>query len=116
MEDQISLFAKTDPWLREHPPEVEWLLWWPPYDVPTDAPICKAVSQAYESAIGEPVKYHGLAFVDDATFLNEAGIPAISIGPGNFLVTHAPNEYVEIDELVDAAKIYALSIVEWCGV
>lgn len=116
VEEQISLFAQTDPWLREHPPKIEWLLWWPPYDVPVDAPICKAVATAYESAMEEPVKYYGFAAVDDAAFLNRAGIPAITIGPGDLRVAHAANEYVEIAELVDAAKIYALSIVEWCGV
>jgi len=64
----------------------------------------------------EPAKYYGFAAVDDAAFLNRAGIPAITIGPGDLRVAHAANEYVAIDELVDAAKIYALSIVEWCGV
>jgi len=116
VEEQINLFAQTDPWLRENPPKVEWLLWWPPFDVPADAPICKAVSKAYEAAIGEPVKYYGFAAVDDAAFLNRAGIPAITIGPGSLCVAHAPNEYVEIGELMDAVKIYALSITEWCGV
>ena len=116
VENQIALFAQTDPWLRENPPKVEWLLWWPPYDVPADAPICKTVAAVYEAVMGEPVKYYGFAAVDDAAFLNRAGIPAITIGPGSLFVAHAPNEYVEIAELVDAAKIYALSIVEWCGV
>jgi len=116
VEEQIHLFAQTDPWLREHPPKVEWLLWWPPFDVPADAPICKAVAKAYKATIGEPVKYYGFAAVDDAAFLNRAGIPAITIGPGSLCVAHAPNEYVEITELVDAVKIYALSIAEWCGV
>lgn len=116
VEDQIARFAQTDPWLREHPPKVEWPLWWPPFDLPKDAPICKTVAAAYETAIGEPVKYYGFAAVDDAAFLNRAGIPAVTIGPGDLRVAHAANEYVEIAELVDAAKIYALSIVEWCGV
>jgi acetylornithine deacetylase len=54
--------------------------------------------------------------VDDATFLNQAGIPTIGVGPGHIQHAHAANEHVEIEELVDAAKIYALCIVEWCGV
>lgn len=116
VEAQIQRFAQTDPWLRENPPKVEWLLWWPPYDVPADAPICQAVHQAYEAALGEAPKYYGFAAVDDAAFLNRGGVPAVSIGPGSLTVAHAPNEHVEITELMDSAKIYALSIVEWCGV
>lgn len=116
VEAQIDRFAKTDPWLRENPPKVEWLVWWPPYDVSAEAPICKAVAAAYEAALQENAKYYGFAAVNEAAFLNRAGIPAISIGPGSLTVAHAPNEYVQIDELVDAAKIYALSIIEWCTV
>lgn len=116
VEDQIARFAETDPWLREHPPIVEWTWWWPPYDVPKDTPICKAAEIGYEAALGEPAKYYGFAAVDDAVFLNQAGIPTISMGPGSIQVAHAANEYIEIDEVLDAAKIYAMTIVEWCGV
>ncbi len=117
VEEQIARFAQTDPWLRENPPGVDWgTFWWPPYDVPVDAPICTAVATAYDAVLGEPAGFYGFAAVDDAAFLNQAGIPTITLGPGHLQVAHAPNEYVEIEEVVDAAKIYALSIVEWCGV
>ncbi|MBW2617371.1 MAG: ArgE/DapE family deacylase [Deltaproteobacteria bacterium] len=116
VEEQIRRFAQTDPWLRENPPKVEWPLYWPPYDVPVDAPICQAVHTAYQAALDEEPKYYGFAAVDDAAFLNLAGIPAITIGPGSITVAHAPNEHVEIEELMDACRIYALAIVEWCGV
>lgn len=116
IQEQVTRFAQTDPWLRQHPPKVEWLLWWPPYDVPIDAPIFKAVATAYELAMGEPVKYYGFAGCNDGAFLNRAGIPTVVIGPGDIGVAHAANEHVEIADLVDAAKIYALSIAEWCGV
>jgi len=116
VEDHIHRWAQTDPWLREHPPKVEWILWWPPFDVPADAPICQCVATAYQATRNEPARFHGFVAVDDAAFLNRAGIPAVTIGPGSITVAHAPNEHVEIPELVDSAKIYALSIVEWCGV
>jgi acetylornithine deacetylase len=116
IEANIGRVAETDPWLRENPPTVEWLLWWPPFDVPADSPICQAVDAAYVGVFDEPASYYGFAAVDDGAFLNRAGIPAITIGPGSLLVAHGPDEYVAIDELVDAAKIYALAIIEWCGV
>lgn len=117
VEAQITHFAQTDPWLREHPPKVEWWdFWWPPYDIPVDAPICQAAATAYQAVLDEPAKFYGLAAVDDATFLNQAGIPTITLGPGSIEVAHAANEYVEIEDLVDVAKIYALTIVEWCGI
>jgi len=112
----IDRVAQTDAWLRENPPKVEWILWWPPHDVPFEAPISQAVAAAYQTALNEPATFYGFAAVDDASFLNRAGIPAVSLGPGNLNVAHAANEYVEIAELVDAAKIYAFAIAEWCGI
>ncbi len=116
IEAHITRVADTDPWLRENPPTVEWLLWWPPFDVSADAPICQAVDAAYAGVFGEAARYYGFAAVDDGAFLNKAGVPAITIGPGSLLVAHGPDEHVAIDELIDAAKIYALAIIEWCGV
>jgi acetylornithine deacetylase/succinyl-diaminopimelate desuccinylase family protein len=117
IEDQVARYAQTDAWLRENPPKVEWWdFWWPPFDIPADSPICYAVATAYEAALGKPAVFYGFSAVDDASFLNQAGIPTISMGPGDIRVAHAANEYVDIQELVDAAKVYALSIVEWCGI
>ena len=115
IEAEIALIASTDPWLKENPPTVDWLLYWPAYDVPRDAPICKALEKAYTAAIGGEAPYYGFAAVDDAAFLNLAGIPTVSIGPGNLQVAHAPDEFVDIEEMMDAAKLYAMAIVEWCG-
>jgi acetylornithine deacetylase/succinyl-diaminopimelate desuccinylase-like protein len=117
IEEQIGRFANTDAWLRENPPEVNWRdFWWPPYEVPRNAPICEALASAYEAAMGEPAKFYGFAAANDASFLNLAGIPTVTIGPGHLREAHAPNEYVEVEELVQAAKVYALAIAEWCGV
>ncbi len=115
IEDTIKKWALTDPWLTKHPPKVEWLLFWPAFDLPIDAPISRLCGQAYEAVMNEPAKYYGFAAVDDAAFLNMAGIPTVTIGPGDLRVAHGPNEYVKIDELVKAAKIYAYAALEWCG-
>ena len=100
IETHIARVAATDSWLREHPPKVEWLLWWPPFDVSPDAPICQALEAAYTGVFGTEAPYYGFAAVDDGAFLNRAGIPAITIGPGSLLVAHGPDEHVAIDDLV----------------
>lgn len=45
----------------------------------------------------------------------QAGAPAILIGPDNFEVAHAYDEWVDIEEIIDATKIYALAAMSWCG-
>ena len=38
------------------------------------------------------------------------------MGPGSIEIAHTANEHIEIEELMNAVKIYALTILEWCGV
>jgi acetylornithine deacetylase/succinyl-diaminopimelate desuccinylase family protein len=115
--DQIERYIQTDSWLRENPPTLNWNnFWWPPYDLPVDAPICKAAVKAHQALFDRSIKPTGFLGVDDASFLNAAGIPTITMGPGSTQIAHTANEFIEIQHLVDAAKLYAITIVEWCGI
>lgn len=116
IEDVVATVAHLDGWLREHPPAVEWKHHWPPSRVAPDHPIVSAACRAHELANGEPAQVVGWCAVHDGTFLNDAGIPAISYGPGDVRQAHAVDERVSIDELVRACKTYALLALDWCGV
>ena len=41
------------------------------------------------------------------------GIPIVTCGPGNRLIPHQVDEYVEANEIVDAAKIYAAAALKY---
>ncbi len=58
----------------------------------------------------------GFAAVEDTSWLNAKGIPAISCGAGDLRVAHADDEYVLIDELMAACRTYAATAMDWCGV
>ena len=115
IEAQVNRFADTDPWLRKNPPKINWLIWWPPYDVPPESPICRTIAGAYENSFNEKIKYYGFSGNNDAAFLNQAGIPTVTIGPGDLTRAHKANEHVCIDELIDASILYARTIIDWCG-
>ena len=117
----VERAAQLDDWLRDHPPNLDWKVHWPPYDVPEDHAICRAVAAAHEEAargtrFAGPAKFAGFYAVCDAAFLNAQGVPAIVYGPGSLLVAHAPDEYIDIDELMTATGTYALLTIQWCGV
>jgi acetylornithine deacetylase/succinyl-diaminopimelate desuccinylase family protein len=113
----ISRFVQSDPWLRENPPEVYVPFYsWPPFETSPEEPICKAAAAASEALFHRPAVLYGSAYTSDASFIRQAGIPTIVVGPGTPEVAHGFNEYVLIQDLVDAAKLYALTIVEWCGI
>jgi len=43
----------------------------------------------------------------------ELGLPIVTCGPGNRLIPHQVDEYVEASEIVDAAKIYSAAALKY---
>lgn len=120
IETHIHRAAQLDPWLREHPPVVEWKLHWPANTPDADAITDVAVAAHAQAAVGSrfegPAPVVGFAAVEDCTWLTLGGVPAISYGPGDLRVAHADDEYVMIDEVVTACKTFAVAAMDWCGV
>ena len=43
------------------------------------------------------------------------GIPTIVFGPGTITQMHAINEWVNVNDVIEATKVIALGILKWCG-
>jgi len=57
----------------------------------------------------------GVNFWSDAgLFGGIAKIPTVIFGPGNIKVAHGPNEYIEISQMICAAKIFASTALNIC--
>lgn len=66
------------------------------------------VRAAMAAALGEEHDVIGMTFATDARFVrNQAGIPAVVLGPGGIDQAHTNDEFVAVAELVDAAALYA---------
>ena len=79
-----------------------------------ESPIVKAMSAA-NAALGidpEPIGYN---MATDGRHFAAAGIPTIIYGPGDPALAHVPNEWVGIDEVMEATRAYALCAVEVFG-
>src|SRR5262249_23948791 len=100
IEDVVRTAAHLDGWLRELPPRVEWRHHWPPSQVAVDHPIVAAACEAHVAATGGKAQVVGWSAVHDGAFLNLAGVPAISYGPGDVRWAHATDEHVAIPELI----------------
>lgn len=66
------------------------------------------LSEAINDATGEESAFMGFNGYAEVELLSAAGIPSLLYGPGSIHVAHAPNEFVPLDEVVKAAKVYAL--------
>ncbi len=59
-------------------------------------------------ALGIEGSEFGYMGATDARFIiNQAGVPSVIFGPGDLLLAHTTGEYVDIDQLVAGARVYA---------
>jgi succinyl-diaminopimelate desuccinylase len=79
--------------------------------VAEDAAVVQALVWAAEQVLGRRPPFAGFPGGTDARELAiHAGIPtAPAFGPGMLDVCHGPDESVPVDDIVKAAKIYALA-------
>ena len=115
---RIATVAERDPWLREHPPELEWFGGqFTPAEVEPDAPICTAVKEAHERVTGEAPAVEGVPYgADMRLFIHFGGMPCVMYGAGDVNVAHAPDERISITELLTATSTIACLLADWCGV
>lgn len=115
-EAAVARVAEADPWLRVHPPIVEW--WGGQFDsaaTPVDHPIISTVQHAFTAATGGTTRLEGMTYGADMRLLaNVGGIPTIMFGPGDVRQSHRPDEYVPVDDLIAVTRTLALSVLRFC--
>jgi acetylornithine deacetylase len=116
--ERIATVAERDPWLREHPPQLEWFGGqFAPAEVELSAPICEAVKKAHERVTGEAPPVEGVPYgADMRLFIHFGGMPCVMYGAGDVNVAHAPDEHISVTELLTATTTVACLLVDWCGV
>ncbi len=84
--------------------------------VEKDEALVKAMMKGVRQATGRAPRFGGVPGSTDGTILRTTlGIPIVTCGPGNRLIPHQVDEYVEVAELVDAARIYVASALNYLG-
>lgn len=115
--DHIANAAAEDPWMKDHPPEVRFV----GFDaqasqIPEDDPIVTTLIKNYKELMGRDPEISGRQGAADTRFLNTYGeTPTVIFGPGSTAVMHSNDEYVPVDDYINAVKIMALTICDWCG-
>jgi acetylornithine deacetylase len=106
----------TDPWFDQHPLQIVWTVDVVPAEMPADHPLVTATLDA-GAGVGRPGRAAGLdSWHDAATFTRRGGTPTFSYGADGLATAHTIDEWVLVDDLVDAAVVYALAAMRWCGV
>ncbi|HKJ59410.1 MAG TPA: ArgE/DapE family deacylase [Halobacteriales archaeon] len=116
VEDAVATVAEEDEWLSAHPPEVEWYGWSAePHELDVDHEFVDLVREHAEGVTGGTATFTGGSGGNDERFYNlYYDVPCPSVGPRGANI-HGADEWVEVDSLVDTAKVLALTAMDWCG-
>jgi len=114
----LQKLAQADPWFAEHPVELEWYgARWVPGAVAEEHPLVDILHRQFVAVTGERAVVEASPWGTDGGLLTAlANTPAIVVGPGVTQVAHYANEYIVLDDVFRCAEIFALALLEWCGI
>lgn len=102
--ERLDRLADTIPGFKYEITDPTWDI--PANDVSLDETIVQTLLNAYTEVMGQPTKVRAFVAGTDAPNM---GFPTVICGPGSISQAHSLNEYVTVDQLVSAVKIYL-----WC--
>lgn len=116
--DHLLTFSSTDPWLRDHPPEVAFVGYCgDSAEIPVDHPMVTLLCRNLRVVSGKEPQITGRQGAADTRYLIKyGGTPTVIFGPGLTEQMHANNEWVDVEDVITATKTLALTILDWCGV
>jgi len=114
----IHNISLDDEWLKEHPAKLEFFGGqWIPNAIEANHPFINLIKKKFEETYKRPIRIEASPWGTDGGILGKVGnTPTIVIGPGETKMAHYPNEFIDLAEMVQAAKLFASMILEWCEV
>jgi succinyl-diaminopimelate desuccinylase len=107
----LGELAAEDPEFRA---DIEFIEDRPVVAIDKSQPIVREAARAYRDVACRAPVYSGVPGATDGTFLSAwKGIPCLVNGPGPRHIPHQVDEYVEVTELLEAARIYALTALRY---
>jgi succinyl-diaminopimelate desuccinylase len=85
-----------------------------PIETPADNPAVGIFSEVIREVTGRSLVPKGTRYFTDGVVLAPAlKAPLLICGPGAPGLAHQPNEYVEIDKLLEAVRIYTMAAMRF---
>ncbi|MFO7544242.1 MAG: ArgE/DapE family deacylase [Trueperaceae bacterium] len=115
-EARIAEACRGDPWLRDNPAEIAYF----GFDaegfvLDADTPILATLEAAHRQVMGEPLeRYVSTATTDARIYQLYYAIPTTCYGPVGANL-HAPDEWVDLQSMIDTTLVLALAVLDWCG-
>jgi acetylornithine deacetylase len=85
----------------------------PALETPAGASIVTSLGEARRQEFGDPGVLEGANYGTDGSKLARAGIQTVVCGPGDIAQAHTDSEFVEIEQVELAARVYGRLISNW---
>ena len=86
-----------------------------PIEMDQSHPVLDTFKESIRSVCKKEPRYFGSLSAGDLYHTLKNGIPGAWIGPGDPKLLHQANERIQVEEIVLAARIYALLILRYCS-
>lgn len=109
--------AEKDAFLREHPPLLRWSGGqFAGGHLTAGSQLRELVADAHADVTGgHRLRERGAPYGSDLRLYTGAGIPTLHYGPGDVRLAHAPDEAVDLDEVVTVTRALVLAALRSCG-
>jgi acetylornithine deacetylase len=118
-EEQVRRAAGTEPWLVRKPPRIRYngfrARGWVAPAVTGPSSLVDLLEECHRGVTGKDLERDAFPGTADARYFKaELGEQSIYYGPrgGNL---HAPDEYVELESVLEAARVLSQLVIRWCG-
>ena len=118
IEAAVAEAAAADPWLRDHPPRIDFVAGVTGAEVPLAHPLWSATATAILGQTGvEPFMNPLHTGSDIRNPAVQQGIPCVGLGPlgGDLTQNGRTDEWVDVADHLRAVAVTAALIAEWCG-
>ena len=88
-----------------------------PTRTPDDSPVIGALEHAIDHVLGRRAELIASPGTYDHKHVAKiAGVPhCVAYGPGELVQAHQPDEFTRVDDIVNATKVLAMSVMELTG-
>jgi len=78
-----------------------------------NAEIISALARAQRATLGKETELAGANYGTDGSKLAKAGIETVVCGPGDIAQAHTANEFVALEQVELATRMYAHLLANW---
>jgi acetylornithine deacetylase/succinyl-diaminopimelate desuccinylase family protein len=111
MKETLDSLQSQDPFFRYRMEEIDFA---EPCEVNPEEEIVKTAVDAIQEVTGKKPPLRAFSgFTDSRFYVNQCHIPTLIFGPGEVDQSHTTDESVEVEALVQAARIYGLILINY---